>query len=564
MRSAFAICEKLIDNACRMHTIKVMDVASGELADFDGLSVEELKALLQQQRAELLTHREQLVVKDAQILSYTAEIESLKLLIRKLRLMQFGKRSEKRAHEIEQLELLVENLETAAAERSCVLAQRSATKPVASVPKPRREFPAHLPRETQTIVPHESNCPGCGGELKHLGEDVCEMLELMPVRWKVIREVRPKLACANCDTIVQPPAPTRPIERGMAGPGLLAHVLVSKYGDHTPLYRQAEIYARDGVELDRTLLAQWVGNVGALLIPLTDALRAHVFAADVVHADDTPLPVLAPGRGKTKTGRLWTYVRDERPAAGEVAPAVWFAYSADRKGEHPQQHLADFRGILQADGYTGFSQIYDGGLVFEASCWAHARRKFVELDELHKSPVAAQMIDRIGALYGIEEEIRGRRPDERRAVRQERSRPLLDAMKPWLEQTLATLSQKSATAKAIRYVLGRWVPLTRFVDDGRIEIDNNAAERALRCVALGRKNYLFAGSDAGGERAAAIYSLVGTAKLNGQNPEAFIREVLERIADHPINRINELLPWNLKPTHGTALTGDGGTPKLPP
>jgi transposase len=541
-----------------------MDVASNELADLDALSVSELKALLQQQHVELLIHREQLFAKDAQILSYTAEIESLRLLIRKLRLMQFGKRSEKRAHEIEQLELLVENLETAAEERSCVLAQRSATKSAPSVPKPRREFPAHFPRETQIIAPYESNCPDCGGELKHLGEDVSEMLEREPVRHKVIRVVRPKLACARCDTIVQAPAPTRPIERGMAGPGLLAHVLVSKYGDHLPLYRQAEIFAREGLELDRTLLAQWVGNVSALLIPLTDALRAHVFAADVVHADDTPLPVLAPGRGKTKTGRLWTYVRDERPAAGEIAPAVWFAYSPNRNGEHPQQHLANFRGILQADGYAGFTQIYAGGLVFEAACWAHARRKFVELDELHKSPVAAKMIDRVGELYGIEQEIRGRLPDDRRAVRQKRTRPLLDAMKPWLEQTLATLSQKSATAKAIRYVLGRWTALTRFCDDGRIEIDNNAAERALRCVAIGRKNYLFAGSDAGGERAAAIYSLLGSAKLNGHNLEAFIRAVLERIADHPVNRIHELLPWNLQATHATALPGDGGTPKLPP
>jgi transposase len=548
-----------------------MDAAGVELADLDRLSVAKLKALLheqhaalQEKHAQLLIQREQLVVRDAQILSYTAEIESLRLLIRKLRLMQFGKRSEKRAHEIEQLELLVENLETAAAERSCMVAQRSAAKPAASVPKPRREFPAHLPRETQTIAPQELSCPDCGGELKHLGEDVSEMLESEPVRHKVIRVVRPKLACASCDTIVQAPAPTRPIERGMAGPGLLAHVLVSKYGDHLPLYRQAEIFAREGLELDRTLLAQWVGNVSALLIPLTDALRAHVLAADVVHADDTPLPVLAPGRGKTKTGRLWTYVRDERPAAGKIAPAVWFAYSPDRKGEHPQQHLADFRGILQADGYAGFTQIYDGGLVFEASCWAHARRKFVELDELHKSPVAAEMIARVGALYGIEEEIRGRRPDERRAVRQERSRPLLDAMKPWLEQTLVTLSQKSATAKAIRYVLGRWESLTRFCDDGRIEIDNNAAERALRCVSLGRKNFLFAGSDAGGERAAAIYSLLGSAKLNGHNPEAFIREVLERIADHPINRIHELLPWNLQATRINALTDNDAMPKLPP
>jgi transposase len=533
-----------------------MDAASNELANLDALSIAELKALLQEKHA-------QLVVKDAEILSYTAEIESLKLLIRKLRLMQYGKRSEQRAYQIEQLELLVENLETAAADRSCVVAQHSA-KPAASVPKPRRELPPHLPRETQTIAPQQSCCPDCGGELKHLGEDISEILEREPVRHKVIRVVRPKLACARCDTIVQAPAPTRPIERGMAGPGLLAHVLVSKYGDHLPLYRQAEIFAREGLELDRTLLAQWVGNVTALLIPLTDALRAHVLAADVVHADDTPLPVLAPGRGKTKTGRLWTYVRDERPAAGESAPAVWFAYSPDRRGEHPQKHLADFRGILQADGYAGFTKIYDGGLVFEAACWAHARRKFVELDELHKSAVAAQMIARVGALYGIEEEIRGRLPDERRAVRQERSRPLLDAMKPWLEQTLATLSQKSATAKAIRYVLGRWESLTRYCGDGRIEIDNNAAERALRCVSLGRKNFLFAGSDAGGERAAAIYSLLGSAKLNAHNPEAFIRAVLERIADHPINRIHELLPWNLQATHTNALTGNDAMPKLPP
>ena len=539
-----------------MHTINVMDAASSALADLDGLSLTEVKALLQEKHAEL-------AVKDAQILSYTAEIESLRLLIRTLRGMQFGKRSEKRAHQIEQLELLVENLETTAAEASRVLAERSGTKPAASIPKPRRDFPAHLPRETQTIAPQDHNCPGCGGELKHLGEDVCEMLELEPVRFKVVREVRPKLACARCDAIVQAPAPTRPIERGMAGPGLLAHVLVGKYGDHTPLYRQAEIYAREGVELDRTLLAQWVGNVSALLAPLTDALRRHVLAADVVHADDTPLPVLAPGRGKTKTGRLWTYVRDERPSAGLTAPAVWFAFSPDRKGEHPQQHLAGFHGILQADGYAGFNQIYDGGLVFEAACWAHARRKFVELDELHKSAVAAQMIDKVGALYGIEQEIRGRSPDERRAVRQERTRPLLEAMKPWLEQTLETLSQKSATAKAIRYVLTRWTALTRFCDDGRIEIDNNAAERALRCVSLGRKNYLFAGSDAGGQRAAAIYSLLGTAKLNGHNPKAFIRAVLERIADHPINRIGELLPWNLQPTHATPLTGADATPVLP-
>jgi transposase len=547
-----------------------MDVAGVELAGLDGLSAAKLKSLLceqhaalQEQHAELLTHREQLVVKDQEIRFYTFQIEALKLQILKLRRMQFGSRSEKRAIDDQQLELLallLENLETDAAERSCKSDQLTAQKPARRVPKPRRDFPVHLPRETQTIAPPQSCCPDCGGELKHLGQDVCETLELEPVRVKVIREVRPKLACASCDTIVQAPAPTRPIERCMAGPGLLAHVVAGKYADHLPLYRQAEIFAREGVELDRTLLAQWVGNVSAVLTPLTDALRAHVFAADVVHADDTTLPVLAPGLGKTKTGRLWTYVRDERPAGGEVAPAVWFAYSPNRNGEHPQGHLKDFRGVLQADGYAGFSKIYEGGRVLEASCWAHGRRKFVELHELHKSVIAAEVLDWIGALYAIEKEIRGRRPEERCAVRRQRSKPLLDTMKPWLEQTLGTLSHKSEAAKAIRYLLARWEALGRYCDDGRIEIDNNAAERALRCVAIGRRNFMFAGSDAGGERAAAMYSLLGSAKLNGLNPEAFMREVLTRIADHPISRIHELLPWNLQAT----LTGDGATPKLPP
>ena len=512
-----------------------MDSANATLPDLDGLSIAELKALLHEQHARIAAKDSQIVARDAQILSNTLLIESLKLQILKLRRLQFGRRSEQREQQIEQLELWVEELETVDAHLTSALTERVQAAPAAArTPKPRRAFPVHLPRETNTIVPCEDACPDCGGALAHLGDDVSEILELEPVRFKVIRTVRPKLACTHCDTIVQALAPTRPIERGMAGPGLLAHVLVGKYADHLPLYRQAEIYARDGVELDRTLLAQWVGNTAALLAPLTDALRKHVFAAEVVHGDDTPLPVLAPGRGKTKIGRLWTYVRDERPCAGEAAPAVWFAYSPDRKGENPQAHLNDFTGVLHADGYAGFAKIYEGGQVREAACWAHVRRKFFDLHAANGSAIAAEMLDRIGALYTIEQAIRGRPPDERRAVRRERSRPALDAMHGWLQATLATLSQKSATAKAIRYALTRWDALIRFCDDGRIEIDNNAAERALRCVALGRKNFLFAGSDAGGERAAAIYSLLGSAKLNGYNPEAFLREVLTRIADHPI------------------------------
>lgn len=535
-----------------------MESADEALPELDGLSVADLKALVLEKHTQLVTTH-------AELLSVTTEIESLKLLILKLRRLQYGRRSEKRAQQIEQLELWVEELEAADAQMTCVLADQGApAAPVRRAPKPRREFPAHLPREEQIINPPENACPDCSGALKHLGDDVSEMIELEPIRFKVIRHVRRKLACVKCDTIVQAPAPSRPIERGMAGPGLLAHIIAGKYCDHLPLYRQSEIYARQGVELDRTLLAQWVGSTAALLAPLTDALRKHVFASEILHADDTPIPVLAPGRGKTKTGRLWTYVRDERPCAGEVAPAVWFAYTADRKGEHPQQQLRDFAGILQADGYSGFTKLYDGGRVTEAACWAHVRRKFVDLHELHHSPVAAEALDRIGALYAIEQPIRGRPPSERRAVREERSRPVLDALHAWFEKTLATLSQKSATAKAILYALNRWQALMRYCDDGRIEIDNNAAERSLRCVALGRKNFLFAGSDTGGDRAAAFYSLIGTAKLNGHNPEAFLREVLTRIAEHPISRITELLPWNLQspPHRGEDLVESDPTPAL--
>ena len=269
-------------------------------------------------------------------------------------------------------------------------------------------------------------------------------------------------------------------------------------------------------------------------------------AASKLHADDTPVPVLAPGNGKTKTGRLWTYVRDDRPAGDAAAPAVWFAYSPDRKGEHPERHLEKFRGTLQADAYAGFNQLYENGRIEQAACWAHVRRKFYDLEQAHASPVAREALVRIGALYGIEEQIRGRPPEQRRQVRQAQTKPLLDSLRQWFEATLSKLSRKSETTAAIRYALVRWDALTRYIDDGHIEIDNNAAERSLRGVALGRKNYLFAGSDVGGERAAAIYSLIGSAKLNGLDPEAYLREVLTRIADHPINRIDELLPWNLK------------------
>jgi len=523
------------------------------LPNLETLNPEALKALIFLQHEQLLSQSEELLCKSEQLASREAEIEHLKLLIAKLRRMQFGRKSEKLDREIEQLELRLDELEATQTEKTVPSQTPAVAAPVANAAKPaRRPLPAHLPREVRKYPPKQAACPDCGGELKHLGEDVSEILEYVPARFKVIRQVRPKLACACCERIVQAEAPSRPIERGVAGPGLLAHVLVSKYCDHLPLYRQSEIYAREGVELERSTLADWVGGTSALLAPLVEALRRHVMSATKLHADDTPVPVLAPGNGKTKTGRLWTYVREDRPAGDATPAAVWFAYTPDRKGEHPQAHLSNFTGTLQADGYAGFDQVYGTGRIREAACWAHVRRKFYDLVVAHKSPVATEALERIGALYAIEKEIRGRSPEERREVRNERARPLLESLKQWLDATLVKLSRKSDTALAVRYALGRWQALLRYLEDGGIEIDNNAAERALRVVALGRKNYLFAGSDAGGERAAAIYSLIGTAKLNDIDPEAYLRDVLTRIADHPVNRIDELLPWKLTPTTETA------------
>jgi len=322
-------------------------------------------------------------------------------------------------------------------------------------------------------------------------------------------------------------------------------VLVSKYADHQPLYRQSQIYAREGVDLDRSTLAGWVGAASELLTPLVDQIRKHVLAAAKIHADDTPVPVLAPGNGKTRTGRLWTYVRDDRPAGLKTAPAVWFAYSEDRKGEHPQRHLRDFKGALQADAYAGFHHLYEGGAIYEVACWAHARRKFHDIHAAHASPTTTEALARIGALYGIEEHIRGKPAELRCSIRRTRAKPMLDDLRQWMEKTLRSLSTKSETAGAIRYALSHWRALTRYVDDGLLEIDNNSAERALRAIAIGRKNYLFMGADSGGQRAASLYSLIGTAKLNGLDPAFYLRTVLATIAEHPINRIEELLPWNI-------------------
>jgi len=496
--------------------------------------------------AELDAQRQALSEQAEELDSRSERIEHLKLMVEKFRHMMFGRKSEKLVLKLEQMEFELEEDETTQAEAEALDERLSPAKEAKPRPE-RKPLPEHLKREEVIHKPDTDCCPDCGGGLRHFGDDVSEQLEYVPESFKVIRHMRPKFTCTDCDRIIEAPAPSRPIERGLAAPSLLAHVIVSKYADHLPLFRQSEIYARQGVEISRSTMAGWVGAASDLLGPLVDAIGKHVFAGRKLHADDTPMPVLAPGNGKTKTGRLWTYVRDDRPAGEQAPPAVWFAYSEDRRGEHPRQHLKNFTGALQADAYAGFHHLY-GNHIYEAACWAHARRKFHDIHLAHASPTTTDALARIGALYAVEDEIRGKPVDVRLSVRQSRARPLLDELRKWMEKALRSLSSKSETAAAIRYALSRWRALTRYTDDGLLEIDNSAAERALRAVALGRKNFLFAGSDHGGERAAAMYTLLGSAKLNGIDPELYLRTVLARIADHPISRIQDLLPWNMAPS----------------
>lgn len=514
--------------------------------------------------ADLATAEARAAEAEARASAAEATIAQLKLLIEKLRRELYGRRSERKAVLIDQLSLELEELAASATEdelRAEVAAKAAATQQVQGFTrrKPaRKPFPAHLPRE-RIVIPGPTSCPCCGStKLAKLGEDVTETLEVIPRQWKVVQHVREKVSCRACEAISQPPAPFHVVARGWAGPSLLAMILFEKYGQHQPLNRQSERYALEGVDLSLSTLADQVGACTVVLRPLYDLIQAHVLAAGRVHGDDTPVPVLA--KGKTRTGRLWTYVRDDRPFAGPDPPAAVFFYSKDRTGEHPERHLQGFARILQADAYAGFNRLFEPdrkpGPVIEAACWAHARRKFFVLADIGLkargrlpvvAPLAVEAVRRIDAIFDAERLINGASSEGRLAVRRATIAALVTDLETWMRGERGKLSRHAEVAKAIDYMLKRWPAFTRFLADGRICVSNNAAERALRGIALGRKSWLFCGSDRGGERAAVMYSLIGTAKLNGVDPQAWLADVLARLADHPAKQLADLLPWNWQP-----------------
>ena len=505
---------------------------------------DDINALRTALAAEQLARREA----EARASGAEAMIAHLKLMIAKLRHDRFGASSERGRKLLDQLELALEETEAAASEAETGKPEPNAPVRPCTRRKPvRGPLPEHLPRE-RVVLPGPSACPCCGGRLARLGETITETLEVIPRRWKVVQTVREKFSCRSCETITQPPAPFHPIARGRAGPNLLATIMEAKFGQHLPLNRQSETFAREGIELDVSTLADWVGACSATLAPLVTLIRVHVMAGGRIHGDDTTVPVLA--RGKTITGRLWAYVRDDRPFGGEASPAAIFHYSADRGGAHPRQHLAGYAGILQADAYAGFNELYAPrrlpGPITEAGCWAHSRRKFFSLAEIAKAPLALEAVRQIDAIFDVERQINGLPAEQRLAVRKDQVAQLVSDLETWMRRERARLSRHAEVAKAMDYMLKRWGSFTRFLTDGRICLTNNAAERALRGVALGRKSWLFAGSDRGGERAASMYSLIVTAKLNDVDPRAWLADVLAKIADHPASRLHELLPWNWK------------------
>lgn len=470
-----------------------------------------------------------------------AEIERLRHIVKLLQRNRFGRRSERL--DSDQMLLGLEDVDADIARAEATLPEAPATRAKPADESP--GLPDHLEREDVRLDIGAHTCPDCGGAIHAIGETVSEMLDWVPARLRVIRIRRPRYGCRACGSIHQAPAPERPIAKGLASPGLLAHVLVSKYCDHQPLYRQAQIFARHGVKLNRSTLANWVGGASWWLEALHERLAKHVFASTKLFADDTPIPVLDPGRGRTRTGRLWVYARDDRPWGGTDPPVAIYFYSPDRKAERPAGHLDNFKGFLQVDGYAGFEQLTRRGDITLAACWAHARHKFYDVEQATGSPIAAEALERIGRLYANEKAVHGKSPDERLLLRNASSRQLVEALRPWLDERLAQVPMRSALAEAIRYTLARWPALCLFLEDGRIELDNNPVERAIRPVALGRKNHLFAGSDGGADRWAIITSLIATAKLNDVEPYAYLKDVLERMTNgHPVNRLDDLLPWN--------------------
>ena len=530
-----------------------MDAALAALPD----DVETLKAALLAARAEAAAAL-------AEQSSNRALIAHLKLQIEKLNRDRFGPRSERTARLLDQVELQLEELETAATEDE--LAAETAAAKTTTVSgftraRPaRRPFPEHLPRE-RVVVPGPVACACCGSaRLSKLGEDVTESLETIPRTWKVIQHVREKFSCRDCERISQPPTPFYVIPRGWAGPNLLSMILFEKFGQHQPLNRQAERYAREGVPISLSTLADLVGTCTTVLMPLFLRLEAHVMAARRLHGDDTTVPVLA--RGKTDIARIWVYVRDDRPFGGPAPPGAVFYYSRDRGGEHPQSHLDEYAGLLQADAYGGYGKLYEPGRkpgpILEAACWAHARRKFFVLADIAGSarraaqgkapavlsPICLEAVQRIDALFDIERDINGHTAEARQATRQALAAPLIADLHRWLGEQRGKLARGNDVDRAIDYLLKRWTAFTRFLDDGRICLSNNAAERALRGIALGRKSWLFCGSDRGGQSAAVMYSLIVTAKMNDVDPQAWLADVLARIAGHPARRLDDLLPWN--------------------
>lgn len=514
-------------------------------------SIEDLRALLLAERSAHAAEREQVRVEIGRLAVARdlaeGEIGRLRLIIKALQRHNYGRRSE--TLDADQLALALEDVEQSIAAAEQATEDQAPDKDKAARRAKRRSqrgaLPAHLPREERIIDIADKTCPCCGGALHKIGEDVAERLDVIPARFKVLVVRRPKYACRSCEgAVMQAPAPERLIEGGQPTEALVAHVVVGKYADHLPLYRQAQIYARQGMPLDRSTLADWVGRAAFILRPVHERLLAELKRSAKLFADETVAPVLDPGRRRTKKGQLWAYARDDRPWRGSDPPGVAYVYAPDRTAERPAAHLAGFTGVLQVDGYAGYRALAAKGKVQLAFCWSHVRRRFYEINTASPAPVAAEALARIGALYQIETEIRGNPADERRRVRQARTLPIFDALKPWLTAQLEHVSRKSAMAEAIRYALARWEGLARFLDDGRIELDSNIVERAIRPIALGRKNHLFAGSDGGGAHWAILASLIETAKMNGADPEAYLADILARLVNrHPMSRIDELLPW---------------------